>query len=246
MKNKVFIATVFALAFALALPAHADIYIEQLNKHSGASSSSQAGSGITKMWIAQQAIRVEEPGGKTIHITDLEGSRLITLDMTKREYFIIPLQQVRSDLERASARMRQRMQISWQIEHPGTTMEVSGHLCKPIVFRGSGSMDRGTNISPLEITIEFWIGEDVPVTFDAFLRLMDVIGAGQNPFMDDTILREIRGLEGFPMRTVTSIRMESINDQIEQIVQEIHELDYDPNLYAIPAGFREADKPPQY
>ena len=246
MKKTMLIALAIALTVAMALPARADIYIEQLNQHTGSSSRSESGSGITKMWISEQAIRVEEPGGKTIHITDLEGRRLITLDMTKREYFIIPLEQIRNDLERASARLKERMQITWEVEHPGTTMEVSGYLCRPIVFRGSGEMDRGMGVSPLAITIEFWVSGDAPVSFGAFLKMMDVIGAGQNPFMDATILQEIRNLGGFPIRTVTSIDMESINDRIEQTIQQIREQDFDPNLYAIPAGFREADKPPQY
>jgi hypothetical protein len=245
--NKIGIIIAAAMLAALFAPAaDADIYIEQLNSHSGTSGHSDSASGLTKMWLSNRAIRVEEPGGQTVHITDLDGSRLITLDMSKREYFIIPLQQVRSDLERASARLKQRMQISWRIEHAAGSQEISGFLCSPVIFLGSGRMDRGRDVAPLNLTIEFWISEQVDADFDVFLKLMDVIGGGQNPFMNAQIISELKKMKGFPIRTVTSINMDSIEDKIEQTVQVIRRLEYDPNLYAIPAGFVEAQRPPQY
>jgi hypothetical protein len=240
------IALAAVVLAALSAPqAHADVYIEQLNSHVGGGSQSQSAPGLIKMWLSNRAIRVEEPGGHMVHITDLEGLKLITLDMSKREYFIIPLEQVRSDLERASARLKQRMQISWQIEHPAGSQEISGFLCNPVIFHGSGHMERGPEVAPLNLTIEFWLSDGTGIDFNVFLRLMDAIGGGQNPFMDAMVINELKRMKGFPIRTVTSIKMDSIDDRIEQTVQVVHQLEYDPSLYAIPAGFQEADKPPQ-
>ena len=48
------------LVVLLAAPAGADVYIEQYNSHTGSSQSSGAASGLTKMWIADNAIRTTE------------------------------------------------------------------------------------------------------------------------------------------------------------------------------------------
>lgn len=233
------------LVVLLAAPAGADVYIEQYNSHTGSSQSSGAASGLTKMWIADNAIRIEEADGGVVHITDLTTSRLITLDTAKREYFVIPLEQVRQDLGRASARLKEQMQISWRIDRIGEESIVSGFVCMPIVFRGQGRLLQGSGYKPLDITIEFWVSKETPVSYGVFQRMMDAIGIAQNPFMDSEILSQLRDLGGYPVQTITSIKLDTIDDRIEQTVRDIQEIAHDPSLFAIPAGYSEADAPAQ-
>jgi len=245
MRDLKIVFAVVLLGALLAAPAGADVYLEQENSHSGSSTSNQPSSGMTKMWISENSIRIEVSSSGTVHITDLAGARLITLDRTKREFFIIPLEQVRADLKRASERLKQRMHISWRIERIGEQETISGFDCMPIVFRGSGSLEQGGNFAPLDISVQFWVSRNTPISYDVFLKLMDVIGISQNPFMDTQVLNELRDLGGYPIKTVTSIKFEGVNDRIEQTVKVIREVEHDPSLYAIPEGYTEADKPIQ-
>ena len=244
--NVIRMASALTLLIALlAAPVGADVYIEQYNSHSGNSQTSGTASGLTKMWIADNAIRIEEADGDVVHITDLTTSRLITLDTAKREYFIIPLEQVREDLGRASARLKEQMQIDWRIDRIGEETIVSGFVCMPIVFRGQGKLLHGSGYKPLDITIEFWVSKETPVSYGIFQRMMDAIGISQNPFMDTEILSQLRDMGGYPVQTITSIKLDTINDRIEQTVKEIQQIGHDPSLFAIPAGYTEADEPPQ-
>lgn len=233
----------FALIAVVPTLVSADTYIEQYNKYSGNANPDQPASGLTRMWIGNGHIRVEEPDGKMVHITDLENERLITLDIDKRQYFIFPLSQVRSDLQRVSSRMRQRMKLSWEVERPGGTKNISGFDCRVLRLEGRGRLEGGTGYSSLAISIEFWISVEPNLSMDTFFRLMDGIGLGQNPFLDQEVLSELRRMEGYPIQTVTSIRMDSISDRIEQTIREIRDVKHDPDLYAIPTGYVEAESP---
>jgi hypothetical protein len=243
MRYPRFVAVTVILAALSAAPALADIYIEQYTKHSGSSGSSSEPEGLTKMWISEWGIRIVESDGKIIHITDLAGNRLVTIDTEKKEYFEIQLDQVRADLERASARMKQQLRISWDVVDLNQTQVISGFNCRALRFVGSGGY--GGSHDQMEITIDFWLSSDTDASMDVFLRLMDAIGMGQNPFVDSRIISELRRAGGFPIKTVTNIKMGTINDRIEQTVQKIEHVAASPSLFQIPAGYDEAKAPPR-
>ena len=231
-------AILVMLLAIVAGPAAADIYIEQKTEHVGSSSSSSETSSISKMWISDGAIRIEEADGKSIHITDLRNNRLITLDTEKKEYVVIPLDQVRSDLEKASARMKDQMRLAWDIKSIEGIREISGYTCVGIRFRGQGGFSNRTE--RISLTIDYWITNETEASVDVFLRVMDTIGLKQNPFIDERVLDELRSLGGYPIETITSIKMGTIDDRIEQTVLKMETVNVGAGFYAVPSGYTEA------
>ena len=231
------------LAVLATAPVAADVYIEQSNRYSGDSSREGDENGVTRMWIAEQAIRIEEPGQQMVHITDLVNSRLITIDMDEREYYTIPLNQVRSDFQRAATMMRERMEVSWRVERSAEERTISGYSCRLLRFHGRGTMTRGDSFVPLQITIDYWMSSEAGLDLDIFMRLMSAVGLEQNPFIDQSVLRELRTVEGYPIRTTTSINMGSISDEVEQTVELIRVVDVEPDFYEVPADFEEIRTP---
>ena len=243
MRTAQIMPAALALAVLAAAPAAADIYIEQSNRHSGDSSREGEENGITMMWISEQAIRIEEPGRQMVHITDLVNSRLITIDREERQYYVIPLSQVRSDFQRAAAMMRQRMEVSWRVERSAEEAAISGYSCRLLRFHGRGSMTRGDSFVALQITIDYWMSPEAELDLDVFMRLMSAVGFEQNPFLDQSVLSELRAMEGYPIRTATSISIGSISDEIEQTVELIRVVEVEPGFYEVPADFEQVTTP---
>lgn len=226
----------------LALPTVADVYIEQNTKHTGNRGSDRDANVDTRMWISANAIRAENVDGDVIHITDLANNRLITLDKEEKEYFIIPLDRVRSDLERASSRMRRQLSISWEQTRLGQSQEISGYLCRGIRFVGKGGFG---DAGKVEITLEFWVSDEANASIDIFIRQMTALGLEANPFVSDMVLDELKRIGGYPIKTITSIKMGAIDDVIEQTVSKIDIVNVASDFYEIPDDFTKAEAPPR-
>lgn len=239
MKTKNYAAALAALLLItlFATAAHADIYLEQKTtskKNSGEET-------LTSMYISNSAIRVEEPGGKIVNITDFQGKQLITLDTDNKEFFAIPLSQIKEDLRRGAGHFRNAVDMNWRMEVSPETREIAGYQTRKYVFHGRGEARNRQGSGGVSITLELWIGEGVPVPESINQRILDALGIDQNPFVDTAVVDEIRKLGGYPLRSVTTIEMDTVNDVIEQEVILLTQVEADPSRYHIPSEYQEIE-----
>jgi hypothetical protein len=232
-----------ALLVCAAATASADIYLEQVSKSSRVHAADKSGEGLTRMWFSDQAIRIEEPGGTMINITDFRSDQLITIDHQNREYFTIPLSQVRDDLARASAGLKRRMQMNWRVEPTDESEIIAGYACKIIRFHGRGEIIQKSGSSPMKITMTYWVAEKAPVPAGLTRRLMDIMGLQDNPFVDSAVIGELTRMGGYPLKFRTTVEMDSITDEVEQTVTKIEVQQVPPDFYRAPANFKEIDQP---
>jgi hypothetical protein len=240
MKHTTNKLTIIALCgiMLFAVSAAADVYLEQVTK----SEKNGGEKSLSKMYIGDGAIRIEEPGGKMVNITDFVGDRLITLDVDNKEYFTIPLEQIKQDIGQASAYFRKAVQMSWRVEDAGASDTIAGYQTRKIVFHGRGTAtQQGGENSEISITLAFWISEEVPVPAGINNRILDALGIEQNPFVTPAIVSELRKLSGYPLRTLTSIDMASVKDEITQEVTLISKIEDDPRRYEIPENFQQVE-----
>lgn len=241
--KKLLIMPALVLILAMAAPLSADIYIEQINRSSRNTDNSE--NGVMRMWISEQAVRMEEPDGKTVHITDFANERLITLDNERKAYFVIPLDKVRNDFARASSRLKSRIEMNWRVEWTDKEEMISGFKCKLVRFHGRGTIAKEEGVSPLSITIEFWLSNDTGVPADFSDKLFQFLGMRDNPFVDSTVLKELNRIGGYPVKSVTSIEMDSISDTIEQTALNIESVNVEPGFYSVPEGYSLMQNPVQ-
>lgn len=232
-----------AMLLLVAAVSTADVYLEQVSRTSRASTSEGGGDSTTRIWFSDNAIRIEEPGGTMANITDFRADQLITLDLQNREYFSIPLSQVRDDLARASAGLKRRMQMNWRVETTDETETIAGYPCRVIRFHGRGEIVQERSSSPMKITMTYWVAENAPVPAELTRRLMDIMGLQDNPFVDSAVLGELRRLGGYPLKFRTTVEMDSITDEVEQTVTKLEVREIGPEFYKVPAEFKEIQPP---
>lgn len=242
MKKIITFAVLFALV-AVCLPLKADIYIEQENKGSKTSATEADKDSRIKMWISEDSIRVEEPGGKMVNIVDLANRQLITLDTENKEYFVIPLSEVHESFAKASANLKRRMKMKWRVENLSDTETVSGYNCMRVRFHGLGEITANSQVSEMKVTLDYWLSSGTPVPDDLSVKLLEVMGMNNNPLIDQAIYKELASLKGYPVKFVTTMERGSSTDVVEQTVTRIEEVTVEDGFYSVPMGYAEVSSP---
>jgi hypothetical protein len=233
----------FLILVAVVVPLKADIYIEQENKGSKTSASEAGQDTLIKMWISDKAIRVEEPGGKMANIVDLENRQLITLDLTNKEYFVIPLDDVHSSFVKASTNLKRRMNMKWRVETLEGVEKVAGYDCVKVRFTGLGEITANNKKSQMKVVLDYWLASGTPVPDDLAAKLLEVMGMNNNPLIDQAIYKELAALKGYPLKFVTTMERGHSTDVIEQKVTKIEDVTVADGFYSIPMGFQEVSSP---
>jgi hypothetical protein len=132
--------------------------------------------------------------------------------------------------------------MSWRLEETGKTEMIAGYKATKRVFHGRGeARNTSQGGKDISITLEIWFGEEVPIPADINNQILNALGIEQNPFVDATVINEIKRMGGYPLRTITSINMGSVKDEIRQEVLLLTEVESDPSRYQVPAGYTQID-----
>jgi hypothetical protein len=241
MKRGLFLlATMLVVATATATAA--DIYIVKSNKTIG-DSRSQEQEWMTRMWIAKDYIRIEEPEGKTVNITDFAKGELITLDTENNEYFTIPLKQIHDDFVRGAAGMKQRMDLKWRVEGPTDGGVIAGYKCKKIIFHGAGTVEINSRRVEQRITMTIWFSDQLVGVEETSQRLLEVMGLDKHPFLGESVLAELKRIGGFHLKAIVESEVDGKIQGVEQTVDEFSVVESDPTLFEIPAGYKQVSQP---
>jgi hypothetical protein len=236
-KNFLTYITIIALLLLITPITFADVYLEQVTKNKKNNEET-----TTKLYISENAVRIEEPDGKIINITDFQSQRLITLDTENKEFFTIPLSQIKEDLARGAAHFRNSVSMNWRVEDSSERETIAGHNTRKIVFHGRGEAKNSQSAGDaISITLELWIANTVPLPEGINSRILDALGFEQNPFVDAVVVGEIKRMGGYPLRSITSIKMATVEDEITQEVLLVSEIAPDPQRFAIPADYKEIE-----
>ena len=76
--------------------------------------------------------------------------------------------------------------------------------------------------------------------FGAQLITSRIADVRKMPLIDERVLDELRSLGGYPIETITSIKMGTIDDRIEQTVLKMEMVNVGAGFYAVPSGYTEA------
>ena len=241
--KKTFLTIAAVMLFCMIGMAHADVYVEKSNKSLGDSRSGSKQEWITKMWISDSAIRIEESEGEMINIMDFQNMKLITLDSKNKEFFVIPLDQVQKDFVRETANLKRRMNLNWRVEEVEGIEEIAGYESKLFRFHGRGDVLQNKKNAEMKITMSLWVSDATPASSATSEHLLEVMGLDKNPFVSEAVLNELKRIGGFHMKAIIESEMDGKKQGIEQTVIAMSEIDASRDLYSIPSGYKEVSSP---
>ena len=242
MNAKKLVLLLAALVIA-AVPASADIYIEKASKSLGNTGGDGTKEWVTKMWISDSRIRIEEPEGNMINITDFSQRSLTTLDTENKQFFVISLDQVQRDFIRSTARLKDSIDMNWRVEAVQDGGEIAGYPTKLVRFHGLGTMSAGSGQNELRITMSIWVSDEVPGLTSVADRILEVMGLDKNPFIGAAVLEELKRLGGFHLKAIVESEMDGKVQGVEQTVLLLEEIAAEPGRFEIPSGFEEISAP---
>lgn len=243
MKTRNVMFLLVAVSMLMAASAGADIYVEKASKAIGNTGGDGTQEWVTRMWISENRIRVEEPEGNMVNITDFNARTLTTLDVENNEYFVISLDQVQQDFIRSTAQLKDRIDMNWRVEAVQDGGVIAGYPTQLIRFHGLGTMSAGNGTNELRITMSIWVSDQVPGMTAVSDRILEVMGLDKNPFIGTAVLDEIKRLGGFHLKAVIESEMDGKVQGVEQSVLLLEEIEDDPTRFEIPSGFAEVSAP---
>ncbi len=211
--------------FSLTLAGQELIYLEQ-NIESSGMQTAQPIKSLTKSWIAEEQMRIEQPGQTMLLLFD---KRKVQTLLTKEKQYV----------EMSFEEMDQLLNLS--------NMLMQGANKQEVVFEKTGQDKKIGNWTAYQVKsktesgdLELWLSESVEIDRAAIIKMYEKM-----PGMSSMVSSMKKSLQfpGFPV--LTKVEMEVMGMKVKTTIELIkaEKRDFEEELFKIPEGFEQIDNP---
>lgn len=183
--------------------------------------------GLSTVTTAMQGTfyRTDE-GEATSTIIDLAAKRYTFLDHGERTYYSVSFEEMMAQAEAAMAQLSEAQPSAGgappiEVERTGKTQTIEGVTAEQLVMwmePAAGGQPQAEGMGSMAFVSEIWYSKDFP-GYEELMKAQEAMGAGAagldaalagDPAMAEwgkRLAEEMKGLEGIPVRTVTSMVM---------------------------------------
>lgn len=233
MKKILFIFILIVLTTGIVT---ADVYIKQ-KIHTDAinmmGQNQPAVDAFSEIWFTDDKMALLSPGMSII------------VDMAKKVVFMVNIErktyvemEIPVDLSKyipaEEAQMAQmRLNTSMTIQPTGETATINNWKCE--------GYDVNIDMMMLQMKTKVWASKDVPFDWKEFMnKNMEV--AKVNMQLNDQSIQEMKKIEGFQIRSETTMNMMGSDINSYQEVVEISKKAAPAGIYTVPEGYKKQDK----
>jgi len=213
----------------LASLAFADLYFEQKVTISGVMGQS-AQTSMQKVWLSRGDMCMEDSvkGQKIVYRAD--SNILIIINLNNKTYTEITAKQFKQMTGSFAAMMGQQGgMLDISLQKTGKIQRIGSWNCYQVLFTTKAGMG---------IKIEMWLTKDIKYDKTQYEQYQNIFAS---TFMSQEALDEWKKLEGFPIRTNTTIVFEEMKIETQM---EVTKMSYAPapkDIFTVPAGFQKKD-----
>jgi hypothetical protein len=215
----------YILIWSVALFGQEVIYLEQNIETSGMEMDKPLNA-LTKSWIAEDQVRIEQPG--QIMLLLFDEKKVMTLITKEKQY-----------IEMSFAEMDQLLNLS--------NMFMQGTNKQEIVFEKTGLEQELKNWEAYQIKsktktqiLEIWLSESVGIDRTKLIKMYEKM-----PGMSSLVssMKKSMQFPGFPV--LTKVEMEVMGMEMKTTIELIkaEKKDFSEELFKIPADYKQIDNP---
>jgi hypothetical protein len=225
------------LAAGAGSGAMAQVFSGELTMHSRTTGSGPGVSDSTATeYFGRSAMRTRTEGGED-SIIRFDEKKILTLDHRAKTYSEVTFAQLQAMLDRAGRALEEHgeeletgkkmmgldgMAVTVARAGPGET--IAGYPTEKVLLRG-----------PMEIELHVAPALKIPPAYYDMMKLR----TPDNPLLDmKKLIDEMKRIEGFPLKTVTAMKMMNMEMKTTRVVTSIEKGAIPASIFEIPAGYR--------
>lgn len=202
----------------------------------------QGGNETSTTYLSQNALREESSGGSDM-IMYLAERRFVLIDHKKKTYSEMSVDDLQNRMDDVSKAMsdpenQQAMEMLKQMMGGGSGEVTVRHVGDGGSVAGFSTQKYEIKMSPMEMTL--WATSEIEPPA-AYFDMMN-FRIASNPLFDTAQLIEaFRQVEGFPVKTETSMKLMGMNMETVSEVTKVERGAIDPAKFELPAGYNKAE-----
>lgn len=234
MKRCLFVLIVMVLAAGLVT---ADVYIKQ-KIHTDAinmmGQSQPAVDDFSEMWMAGNKMAMHSPG--ISYIVDLDKKVVFMVNHEGKTYMEmeIPIDFSKYIPEEMAQMAQMMLNTSVTVQPTGETATINNWKCS--------GYDVNMDMMMFQMKTKVWVTKDVPFNWKTFMNDMFLEMSKVTMRLNAQSIKELEKIEGFWIKSETTMNMMGSDINSYQEVIEISEKAAPAGTYAVPAGFNKQDK----
>ena len=209
-----------------------DVYIKQKTTSSGMGlmGGNQPEEQIQEMWLTDNKLASHNP--KSSFIIDLDKQAAYFIDHEDKSYVEMSLP---IDMSKYMPEEAQKMMggSSVKVTPTGEMKTINNWECKGYEVEYSMMM--------MDMDTKIWASTDVPFDWKDFSEKMFANWAAMNMRLDEDSIDELRKIEGFQIKSETTMSVMGRDMTSTQEVLEIQEKNAPDGTYTLPAGYEKTD-----
>lgn len=207
----------------------ADLYFEQKVTMSGIMGQSPQTS-IQKIWMTKGYMCLEDSAKGQIIIYRADSNILIIIILNNKTYTEITAAQFKQMADSLTAMMGQQgWVLDISLQKTGKTQRISSWNCYQVLL----SPKAGTAIK-----IEIWLTKDIKYDKAQYEQYQDIFAS---TFISKEALDEWKKLEGFPVKTNTTLVFGEMKVETKMEVTNVSYTPVPKDIFTVPEGFQKKD-----
>jgi len=212
----------FILAFGLfslsALPAFADLYLEQTTTQYQFWEDTVGEISHQKIYLKEDLMKIENVETKEVVIIRPDKKALFTLDLNEKIYLEFPLESLKE--------MARDTTTEVKVEKTGRKKNIMGYPGQEIIILKDG-----------EPIVEMWITEKIDPG-KSYKELIENLR-----FFPESLIEELKKIKGIPLKSKFTLNIGQLEINAQTTVEKISQKVIDPAEFKIPPSFEKIEFP---